>query len=366
MVLKVKNLLNREIILNLSIFIVTHVLLLLHKDYKGVMEMKQKLGKAIMMVVLLMGMSQTAWAEDTVVPAEKTVATTETSSSEVVQESTESSSTNQTESVPESSISKEDVQTIENEVEALIRDQLGEKTGEEVPLDSDYPASYIRQALLENSEYGISQEALAKYTDSQLEDTMTLFQRYGFDISGMDFSSYVRLLNTLYVDKTVSIDKALAQLSFNPSNFNSFAEMIPQVAKLQQYLSALYPSNSSFMAGKEMSDDVLIATLTHLDGFERQIKEDGQTLGAGRMAYILNAEAYGMTTNTTPSTSDTKKADVPVASSDTKKADEKGGLLKLPQTGEEKAKWAVSILGVVLIILVVIYLVRRNKTNKSK
>lgn len=348
------------------------MLRLLHKGYKGVVEMKQKLiksGKVLIMLGFFIGMSQTVLAEETVAPAEKTVATTETTSSEDIQESTEPSTSISQPEVPESSISKDEVQTIENDVESLIKEQVGEKTGEEVALNKEYPASYIRQCLLETPEYGISKEDLAKYTDNQLEDTMTLFIRYNYDISGMDFGSYVGLLKTLYVDKTVSLEKALAQLSFNPSSFNSFAEMIPQVDKLQTYLNVLYPSNSSFIASKEMTNDELIARLTYLDVFEKKVKADGGTLGAGRIVYILNADTYGTPTDTTKtSTSDTKKADGTVASSDTTKKEDgkKDSLLKLPQTGEEKAKWAVSILGILLVVGAVIYLVRRNKANKSE
>lgn len=347
------------------------MLRLLRKDYKGVLEMKRKLVRSVkvmMMLGLLLGMSQTGWAEESVVPAEKTVATTETSSTEAVQESTEPATTaSQPESVPESSISKDEVQTIEDDVDALIKDQLGEKTGDEIQLDQEYSASNIRKYLLE-ADYGISKEALDKYTDAQLEDTMTLFERYNYDVIGMYFGAYVRLLNTLYVDKTVSIENALAQLSYNPGSFNSFAEMIPQVDKLQAYLKALYPSNSSFFAGKEMSNDELIATLTHLDGFERQVKEEGRTLVAGRIAYILNADAYGMTTDPTNSaTSDSQKAGESEVPADTSKDEDKqGGFLKLPQTGEEKAKWAVSILGLVVVVVVVIYVARRNKVSKHK
>lgn len=340
------------------------MLRLLHKDYKGVMEMKQKLGKAIMMVVLLMGMSQTAWAEDTVVPAEKTVVTTETSSSEAVQESTEPSSTNQTESVPESSISKEDVQTVVEDVESLIKEQVGEmKEVDESSFDFNTGES-IRKFLLEKN-YGIDEVELSKYTDSDLMNSMVLFERYNYDITGMDMSSYVRVVRALYGDKTLSWDVISTQLSFNPSQFKSFAELVPNVNELQGYIKALYPSHSSFLPMRLVTNDELTAVLNQLEIVETKLKAENETLPAGRIIMIMNHLDNAVPANTTPSTSDSKKVDDPVASPDTKKADEKGGLLKLPQTGEEKAKWAVSILGIVLVIIVIIYVVRR-KTNQNK
>lgn len=73
------------------------------------------------------------------------------------------------------------------------------------------------------------------------------------------------------------------------------------------------------------------------------------------------------TSSSDTGTSDSKKDDGTVIPSSSSKADsDKGGLLKLPQTGEEKAKWAVSIVGILLVIGAIVFVVKRNKTGKVK
>lgn len=352
------------------------MLRLLHQHYKGVKGMKQKLLKLSMSVgmsILFIGVVQAAFAEETVATEATEISTTQTSVSEeeVKTSDTMNSSTETTkeEIVSKSSMTKKDVDTIVEDVESFAKDKVGEKKGETIDLDKDYTASAIRKSLLE-TEMGITKEDLAKYSDRQLEDTMTLFLRYNYDTSGMDMSSYVRLLTALFVNNTVSLDKALAQLTFDPNKFSSFSEMIPHVKEIQTYLQVLYPPNSSFYAAKEMTDSQLTAVLEYLQTLETKMTAERTALPTGRIGLIIyHAEQGSNTDNTTDTSTTGSKNDqgTAVTSSDsTKKNDaKKDGLLKLPQTGEEKAKWAISIIGVLLIIGMIIILMRRNKVNKN-
>lgn len=54
--------------------------------------------------------------------------------------------------------------------------------------------------------------------------------------------------------------------------------MIPRVDELQAYLKALYPSGSSFMPIKSVSNAELIAVLTDLEAFENTFKEENRLL----------------------------------------------------------------------------------------
>lgn len=319
-----------------------------------------------------MAAEQTTGSENTIMAAEtktseetENTLTSETiSSEEEVSEETSESQTSLTEdsqTKTDSSITEAEVKEIIDSVDTLIEEQIGKQTGKVTQEDFEFSASNIRE-MLEKDDYGITKDALDKYTDRQLEDTMLLFERYNYDITGMDFGSYVRLLNTLYVDQTVSIEDALAQLSFNPKSFKSFADMIPEVERLQTYLSILYPPNSTFIAAEKMTTDKLIETLHLLNTFEKEYMINEEFLPAGRIIMIINR--YKMLENpTTDSTSDLKEENTNKSDS-VKKEDKKETGLRLPQTGEGKAKLALSIVGILVIVAGMVLLVKRN--NKSK
>lgn len=241
--------------------------------------------------------------------------------------------------------------TTTSEVEKTVEKLVGEKKGEEVPVDDKPAASKIREELSSGG-YGISKEELDKYTDEQLEQTMTLFTRYNYDITGMDYGAYSRLLTTLFVDKTVNLNDALTQLYFNPSGFNSYSEMIPRVDELQTYLKTLYPVNSTFIPGVNLTNDQLIAKLNNLQKLEEEARAKGEELPFGRIAGLLQSsdgnggEGESSSSQTTePSvTSSTEKGKVTTPTT----SDDKGGFL--PKTGEEKQKNVLTLLGAFTIL----------------
>lgn len=306
----------------------------------------------IFLSVLLLGVSITGnialAEEDTIESSEVVVEKTVESSgnsSETVIETTESTTDVEEDT---SSINPEkvvDVAAVEENIEKII----GEKKGADVPVESKPEVALIRESLL-SGDYGITKEELDSYTDEQLEQTMTLFTRYNYDISGMDYGAYVRLLTTLFKDQTVNLNNALTQLAFDPAGFNSFSEMIPRVEELQVYLNTLYPTNSTFIPGIAMTNEQLITKLNHLQTMEDQLKAEGKNLPFGRIAGLIQEDSEEIIDSSTSesvieeTTESTKKEEVIGTSSD----DKKDGFL--PKTGETTQKLGLLGLGVLSVL----------------
>lgn len=276
---------------------------------------------------------------------EEIQASTETTNQKEVSSTTPSSSNDSKVSENQKEV------TTTSEVEKTVEKLVGEKKGEDVPVDDKPAPSKIREEL-SNGSYGISKEELAKYTDEQLEQAMTLFTRYNYDISGMDYGAYSRLLTTLFVDKTVNLNDALTQLYFNPSSFGSYSEMINQIDQLQTYLKTLYPVNSTFIKGVNLTNEQLIAKLNSLQKLEDEATAKGEKLGFGRIAGLLqnvdtqgegseNSSSQATDTSVTSSTEKGKQT-TPTSSQD------KTGFL--PKTGEEKQKSILTLLGAFTIL----------------
>lgn len=316
--------------------------------------------KTILMSGLLIGtlfLSTNVFAED--VQTETTM-TTEAVLSTAAQEETSATLEESTETTTDSSV-VEVLRVKADEVEAEMNKIIGEKIGEDVPLETTPESSQIRKELL-SMDYGISKEELDKYTDEQLENTMTLFTRYNYDITGMDYGMYARLLNTLYVDKTVNVNDALTQLSFDPASFSSFSAMIPQVEQLQVYLKTLYPINSTFIRGIERTNDELIAKLEALQKMEDELTASGEPLPFGRIAPLLqnytnNQGAVETTTTTESSTTDSSQGATSTPTTSDKK--ESG----LPQTGEKNQTMIFTVVGVLALVVVGFVFIKKAKKN---
>lgn len=278
-------------------------------------------------------------------------ATVATSNKEATQVSSEQKEvpTSSTSTVETSKEPTKEVEQVVSEVEKNVEKLVGEKKGEEVPVDETPAPSKIRQELL-STNYGISKEDLDKYTDEQLEQTMTLFTRYNYDVIGMDYGAYARLLNTLFVDKTVNANDALTQLSFNPSAFNSYSEMIPQVEQLQVYLKTLYPVNSTFIPGVNLTDEQLIAKLNKLQKFEEDLAAKGQKLPFGRIAGIIQDVVKDEETENTSTTESSSTAPSTTQSESKSKVvtNKKDG--SLPKTGTKNEAALLGVLGIFTIL----------------
>lgn len=187
--------------------------------------MKRKLVTVGQIVLLggCIGLAQPIFADETIAPEVKTEMTAETNSSEakaIVEESKETitETTEESISVPDSSVTKDEAQKVVDDVEALIKEQVGEAKEIDPALFNTTTAEGIRAILLQH-EYEMTESELSGYSDNQLLTTMTLFERYNYDIIGMDMGSYIRVLRGLYSDKSLSWESISKQLSFVPKNF---------------------------------------------------------------------------------------------------------------------------------------------------
>lgn len=213
------------------------------------------------------------------------------------------------------------------------------------------------------------------YTDQQLLNAMTLCQRIGTDTYGLDVGGYARILQALYKDKTLSWSKIENILNYNPSDYKNAIEMVDQIDSLQAYLAAVYPSNSSFMAIRQMSNQELTNVLTYISPIqEKMIAADGDFF-PGIIAWISRYSAKDdvrngaagtnsttettTTSESTTATSTTQSAENKTpASSDNDKKEDKGGFL--PKTGEERRTW-LTVAGVLILVIIAFVMIRRNR-----
>lgn len=291
-----------------------------------------------------------------------------TESTEMSEQSTQIT---QSEETKPTSLSEDNIKVIEENVTEKLVEVEGNKSNEVVPMSQLPTVAEIRKAL-NTGQYGIDEVTVGAYTDQQLSDAMTLFARYNEDYSGMDYGSYVRLLNTIYTDRTVNVDDALSSLSFAPESVGSYGELIPVVDTLQAYLQTLYPANSSFLAAKEISKETLIRILTDLNDLEKSIEQKGGSLPFGRISAIVQLAEHdptyqvtGVAPVTTETTTESSKETEINSETETSKVVDKDQnedkKESLPKTGEEKMTWAVGGLGIVILILVVILFIRKRR-----
>lgn len=273
----------------------------------------------------------------------------------------------------EDALTAKDVAKMNKDVVEEVAKQVNDGKKEKVTGDVLGNADSIRKVLL-SDEYGITKKQLDTYTDAQLMNTATLFDRYNHDSSGMDLGAFVSLLNALYQDKTLNVDDCLAQLSFNPKSFGSFSALAEHIDALQVYLKTLYPSNSSFLPLKEVSNEDLATILQNLQAYQNKAQAAGEPLDAGPIAFIAYAinhpNSPGGVNSDIANNEETKSTDQDKAqatktsdSSDKKEEAKKGGLF--PQTGEKRGL-TFGLLGVVIILAVGgFYFWNRSKKTKE-
>lgn len=331
---------------------------------------------------------QPSSSDQAVVAVNKETATSEINdendSSTDTEESTQDSQA-ATESSTESSeeqpkddpvISSKQVDDTKKEVVNEITKQVNDGKKETVSQDILSSADSIRKALSKDADaYGITEKQINSYSDDQLMNTATLFKRYNQDLSGMDLAAFVRLLNALYQDQTLNVEDCLAQLSFNPESFDSYASLANNLDSLQTYLKTLYAPNSSFLPLKSLSNDELANILKDIQLYEEQAKADGHSLEGGKIAWIsyaINHPNFAADINKKDgeqdATKDSGKNQAAQTSETSNKQTsnnekKKDGLF--PQTGEKRGL-TIGVLGIVLILIVAgLYFWNRSKKNKE-
>lgn len=264
-----------------------------------------------------------------------------------------------------------DIQQAKDDTIDQIEKETGVKKSND-PVGTVQDPDKIREMLKDDSMKNIiSPNEVDGYTDQQLLNAMTLCQRVSADTYGLDVSGYARILQALYKDNSLSWNKIQNILNYNPSNYTNALEMIDQIDSLQAYLAALYPSNSSFMPIRQMSNQELTNVLKYISPIqEKMIGTEGDFF-PGIIAWISRyAEKddvrNGVTGSTTTETSTTEESTSTTQSAENKapaknddnKKDDKGGFL--PKTGEERRTW-LTVAGVIILALIAFIMIRRNR-----
>ena len=140
----------------------------------------------------------------------------------------------------------------------------------EEKLNKEWTAEKIRENLT-GSDYGINQNELKGYSDEELTNAFKLFNRYNFDITGMDLGSYVRVLRMVYKDHAVTWNEVEQALAFNPNQYTTTAELAQNIDQLQAYLRILYSSKEGFVPLRSFTNEEMLHILNHLSGAEGEL-----------------------------------------------------------------------------------------------
>lgn len=188
---------------------------------------------------------------------------------------TAESSTVETKRAEETKVSESAEKKTEKKAET-VAPQLATAKALESPavveenLNKEWTAEKIRENLT-GTDYGISQNELKGYTDEELTNAFKLFNRYNFDITGMDLGSYVHVLRMVYKDKVVSWNDVEKALAFNPNNYTTTAELAQNVDQLQAYLRVLYANKEGFLPLRHFTNEEMLHILDHLSGAEDEL-----------------------------------------------------------------------------------------------
>lgn len=140
----------------------------------------------------------------------------------------------------------------------------------EEKLNKEWTAEKIRENLT-GSDYGITQNELKGYSDEELTNAFKLFNRYNFDLTGMDLGSYVHVLRMVYKDHAVSWNEVEQALAFNPNNYTTTAELAQNIDQLQAYLRILYSNKEGFVPLRSFTNEEMLHILDHLSGAEDKL-----------------------------------------------------------------------------------------------
>lgn len=266
-----------------------------------------------------------------------------------------------------------DIQQAKDDTIDQIEKETGVKKSSD-PIGSEHDTNKIREMLKGDTMKSIiTPSEVDSYTDQQLLNAMTLCERISSDTYGLDVSGYARILQALYKDKSLSWDKIENIMNYNPSNYTNALEMIDQIDSLQAYLAALYPSNSSFMPIRQMSNQELSNVLKYISPIqEKMIGTEGDFF-PGIIAWIsryaekdevrngvtISSTTETSTTESSTVTSTTNSAENKASAKDNNdKKEDKGGFL--PKTGEERRTWLTAA-GVIILAIIAFIMIRRNR-----
>lgn len=153
---------------------------------------------------------------------------------------------------------------------AVIEKAVESPSDLEEKLNKEWTAEKIRENLT-GSDYGITQNELKGYSDEELTNAFKLFNRYNFDLTGMDLGSYVHVLRMVYKEHVVSWNEVEQALAFNPNNYTTTAELAQNIDQLQAYLKILYSNKEGFVPLRSFTNEEMLHILNHLSGAEDKL-----------------------------------------------------------------------------------------------
>ncbi|OJG66059.1 LPXTG cell wall anchor domain-containing protein [Enterococcus malodoratus] len=279
--------------------------------------------------------------------------------------------TESTSAAPADNSEVKDIQKAKDKTVEQIEKETGVKKSND-PVGNEQDPEKIREMLKDESMKSlISSSEVDGYSDQQLLNAMNLCQRISADTYGLDVGGYARILQALYKDNTLSWSKIENILNYNPNNYTNALEMIDQLDSLQAYLAALYPSNSSFMPIRQMSNQELTNVLKHISPLQEQMIGTQGNFFPGIIAWIAryakdDAVRAGTTSSSTTDTSTTEESTASTTKSAENNAPAKNdkkdnsGSSFLPKTGEQRRTW-LTVAGVIILALIAFIMVRRNR-----
>lgn len=214
---------------------------------------------------------------------EDATANLEITKKETLNEAPTAETSNVEEKATENANTSDSVQNRQTAVKALESPAVVEEN-----LNKEWTAEKIRENLT-SADYGINQNELKGYTDEELTNAFKLFNRYNFDITGMDLGSYVRVLRMVYKEKVVSWNDVEKALAFNPNNYTTTAELAKNVDQLQAYLRVLYANKDGFLPLRQFSNEEMLHILDHLSGAEDKLSA-ANGLFSGLVHWLYNSQ----------------------------------------------------------------------------
>ena len=289
-----------------------------------------------------------------------------------VQESTvENQETDQ--SAASETTTTENQEPVDSEaVIASIQAETGTQDVSEINTLADEPSSLrsaLTQGITEGSVTAFTQEQLDQLTDEELTNGNRLALRYSSDAMGFDIAYLAKIIGALFVDQTLSWEAIEPQLAFDANSYASFADLIPVVDQLQEYLRVVYPADGVFLhLNQAVSNEWMISILTNLNQMEQEMQVDPGAFVPGRISYIIQAANDSMYLPTGTQTSPTEEATATsttaqetATTTSSKEANATAdGEKTLPKTNEAPS-YTLLIAGVILLLIVFLILWRRKK-----
>lgn len=306
----------------------------------------------------------------------KQVATTNSTATEETEKSEVAKDNPTTETATVEKKQDETVQTSEIEkkkVDTITPQKAAAKTSEspaalEESLNKEWTAEKIRENLT-GTDYGIDQNELKGYSDQELTNAFKLFNRYNFDITGMDLGSYVRVLRMVYKDKVISWNDVEKALAFNPNNYTTTAELAQNVDDLQTYLRVLYSNKEGFLPLRHFTNEEMLHILNHLSGAEDQLSA-ANGLFSGLVHWLYNSQPgngpiengapiQNIDTTTQPIVENLTTNPTSVVKNNAQATTQK----EYPKTGERRTD-SLTIMGIIVFFLAGLVLLKRRAQLK--